>query len=142
MASSTEQNPTIQFNGQNDFIKALEEVRKEYPEEAEKTLKSLMTRFRKDVVSKTPVGSSKKKKPSKHLVKRYRVSKLQYMSGAVWTEFSAAAPHFHLVERGFRRGSSFVPGKEMVKKTEKEYETKLPEAANAMYEKLMKRIGQ
>ena len=105
--------------------------------------------FRKEVKKKTPkrpYGTSKKK-----LINSYKVSKVKGYGKDLYVEFRSTSPHFHLVARGHRivvggRGRKKrdtgrrVAGKYMVKRTTLEFEKELPQQAEKMVNRVVKKL--
>ncbi|MBC8581431.1 HK97 gp10 family phage protein [Zhenhengia yiwuensis] len=142
-------NDVFQLNGVTDLQKKLSFVTKSYADESEKLLIKMGNQFRKEVKKKTPerpYGTSKKK-----LVNSYKVSRVKGYGRNLYVEFKSTSPHFHLVERGYRivvggKGrkkqdtGKRVDGKYMVKRTTLEFEKELPQQAEKMVNRVVKKL--
>ena len=142
-------NNVFELNGLTDLQKKLSFVSKNYPDESEKLLTKMGNQFRKEVKKKTPErphGTSKKK-----LINSYKVSRVKGYGKDLYVEFRSTSPHFHLVERGHRivvsgRGrkkrdpGKRVAGKYMVKRTTLEFEKELPQQAEKMVNRVVKKL--
>lgn len=131
-----------EIRGIKELSNAFNDVVKNYPYEAEKTLQKLGNRFRRAVITKTPVTEEKRRKK---LSKSYKTEIVGYKTD-IQLNFWSNAPHFHLVERGHRnvgkngRVYGFTPGKRMVEKTVQEFESIMPEEAEKFVKKIVRKM--
>ena len=87
----------------NEFVRQLERMAREYPGDAEETLEKGAKRMLKEIKKATPDG---KVADHRHKLKKSWECKIQgYHADDTRAEIRSTAPHFHLINRGFRRVS-------------------------------------
>lgn len=133
---------TIELNGLDEFKEQLAEVRRKYPDEAEKELRKLGNTLKKKAVAGTPEG------PTGKLKKSYHLSQTKQTGDTLYIEFNNSSPHYHLIERGHVIKASkksevkgFVPGVHMVEKATAELNEEMPGDVREWLDKLTKELG-
>lgn len=95
----------------DEFIRHIDEARLRFPADAEESLQKGAKRMTKEIKKASPVG--KTEHPRK-LNKSWVCTMKGWTADTLHAEIRSKAPHFHLVNRGFRRKNHlgrFVPNK-------------------------------
>lgn len=136
----------IEVHGMDELTKSLDALVRKYPDKAGVLLQREGRKIRKSIVDgyRSETEGSGTSKRSLKKIGSYSVSKVQGIGMSQYVEIKGKSPHFHLVENGHvqlnRQGQAvgFVQGKHITRETAKEYEGKLPEAAQRMIDELIK----
>ncbi len=130
--------------GIDELQRNLELAVRKYPDYAEKSLKKMGNRLKREVVKETRAVV---KEHTHKLVKGYKVSRVQGYGMGMYVDFSGTAPHFHLIENGHRivgpsgEEKGFVPGKHMVAKVAASYDGIMEKQLEKMTDQIFKECG-
>jgi hypothetical protein len=134
----------IEIHGLDEFAAQIAEVRRKYPDAAEKELRKLGNGLKKKAIDKTLEGKVKNDKYA--LKKHYHISQTQQAGKTLYIEFNSDSPHYHLIERGHRMVTTtgqevgFVPGVHMVEQSVAELEQETPGELEAWLDKLTEEL--
>ncbi len=133
----------------DEFIRRVDEMRIRYPSDAAEVLEKGAKRMTRELRKASPVG--KYDHPRK-LSKSWKCKMKGWTADTIHAEIRSKAPHFHLVNRGFRRKNhmgDYVPnvGKDLshvgfVKETvEKNWDDVRGKMDKEFYQKVCDRLG-
>ncbi|MBU5331416.1 hypothetical protein KQI61_04340 [Anaerocolumna aminovalerica] len=114
----------------DDIKESLASAIRKYPDLAEQRLRQISNNFRKDVVAKEKrvvKDDEKVKKAKITTTQGFKLSKTKGYNENMEIDFSAKAPHFHLVENGHEQVSKsgqvtgWVEGNHVVKQMREDY---------------------
>jgi|GEM_PF-397987 len=152
--------------GIKELQRTLQQMADVFSFETETALEKTGRKYKKAVIEKTPKGSEASKareklKNGKTLNKKQRAILRRVSNHALdksykteivgygadkQMNFWSEAPHFHLIERGHKKVNKkhqvigFVPGLHMVERTHQEFEEIVPNEAEKIIEKVMKKL--
>ena len=125
------------------FMGRLDSYIKEYPLEAEKSMRKEANRMKKELVSASPIGKGRKRKISKS----WKMAINGNSSSTLEATLRNTSPHFHLVERGHvmktmhGKIKGFKQGTFFFKRTVEKNRNDIREAVGGhMFKKLRKKI--
>ncbi len=130
--------------GLDDLTDDLKKAVGVYPDMAEKSLKKMGNKLKKETVKYTRTVV---KQHTGRLIKGYKVGKVKGYGTNMFVEFSGTAPHFHLVENGHqlvnKNGETvgYVQGKHMIATTVASYDSVMNKEMDKMTDKILKECG-
>ena len=137
----------ITVDGLDELQADLEKLIKRYPDKAGDILKKNAKDFRKEYITNVQgaVKHSSGKSKSLTKTKNVKIYPIRGYGKDQSVDVGATSPHFHLFERGHNKIIPWMPsvtgtveGRHVMEKSINDYEDKMPEVVQKMYDELLK----